>query len=151
MNYIEEEKEKIIKELLDSKKIKPGQLINYTQFLELYEEYKEKMSELDFTEVLGISYSNYFNIKNAKKNAKILKEVEKTIIKEEGKEIVEELLYSNKIKVGQLINYEDFVVLHKPYKDKINENNFAQILGIEYNNFRSMKNVRHKGKNIKER
>ena len=66
MDYIEQEKEKIIEELLKSRKVKAGQSINYAYFKDLYEPYQEKMREIDFAEILGISYSNYGHIKNQK-------------------------------------------------------------------------------------
>ena len=76
MNYIKEEKEKILQELLSSNKIKPEQLIDYKYFLELYETYKDKMSEIEFAKILGISYINYKNIKNKGQRAKVLKRKE---------------------------------------------------------------------------
>ena len=58
MDYIKEE---IIKELIESKKIREGQSINYEEFLSLYEPYKDKISEIEFADILGIKYSNYKN------------------------------------------------------------------------------------------
>lgn len=48
------------------KKVQVGQLINYAEFLELYEPYKGKLSEIDFAKILGISYGNYKSIKYKK-------------------------------------------------------------------------------------
>ena len=62
MKYIDEQ-ERIIKELLQSKKIKADQLIDYKYFKELYKPYEAKMSEAEFAKLLGISYVNYRHIK----------------------------------------------------------------------------------------
>ena len=63
MKYIDEQ-ERIKEELLQSKKIRAGQLIDYAYFKELYKPYEAKMSEVEFAKLLGISYVNYNNIKN---------------------------------------------------------------------------------------
>lgn len=71
MNYIEREKEKIIEELIKENKIRPGQLIDYKYFKEIYEPYKEKMDEKTFAELLGITYPNYMNMKHNGRRVKV--------------------------------------------------------------------------------
>ena len=66
----EEEREEIIEELIRTQKVRVGQSIDYAQFLELYEPYKEKLNEQEFAEILGISYPNYMGIKHQGKKAK---------------------------------------------------------------------------------
>ena len=61
-----EEQERIIEELIQSKKIRAGQLIDYTYFKELYKLYESKIKEVKFATLLGISYSNYSSIKNSR-------------------------------------------------------------------------------------
>ena len=65
MKYIDEQ-ERIIKELLQSKKIKADQLIDYKYFKELYKPYESKITEVEFAILLGIGYVNYGNIKNSR-------------------------------------------------------------------------------------
>ena len=67
------ENNKIKQEVL--KKVQVEQLITYQEFLELYEPYKEEISEIEFAEILGISYGNYLTIKNKETRAKIFKKI----------------------------------------------------------------------------
>ena len=147
----EEEKQEIIEELLNSGKIKPGQLINYESFIEIYESYKEKMTEVEFAELLGISYGNYMNIKHQGIKTKVLRERIEKISEEEKQEIIEELLNSGKVKPGQLINYESFIELYESYKEKMTEVEFAELLGISYGNYMNIKHQGIKTKVLRER
>lgn len=156
MNYLEKEKEEIIKELLDSGKIKPDQLINYSYFLELYIPYIDKMKESAFAEILGISYGSYMHLKNEGKRAIVLKNMQGLLesnerrtkksqdkqaeLSEEEAKIIETLLASKKVEEGQSIDYSYFLELHEPYKEKMQEKQFANILGIKSGNYRRLKN-----------
>ncbi len=135
MDYFEQEKELIIEEIL--KKVRPCELIDYKQFIDLYEQYKNKMSELEFAEILEISYKNFFNVKKYNKRAKILKSKKYILNNEEQETIVKEVL--TKVKAGQSINYDLFTNLYQPYKNRMSEIEFADILEIESYNFYSMK------------
>ncbi|MBQ3145467.1 MAG: hypothetical protein IJB90_02685, partial [Clostridia bacterium] len=142
----EEEKQEIIEELLNSGKVKPGQSINYEYFKELYEPHKEQMAELEFAELLGISYRNYMNIKHRGIKTKVLRERIEKISEEEKQEIIEELLDRGKVKPGQSINYESFKELYEPYKEKMTEVEFAELLGISYSSYTTIK---YQGTNAK--
>ena len=116
--------------------------ITYSEFLAIYEPYKEEISEKEFIHVLGITYGNWQNIKNKGQRAIILKQVktddEKKKLEELKKSIVLDLRkrgYTNK-----KIDYTDFLRLYESYKDKFKESEFASILGISYSNLQSMKN-----------
>ena len=139
-----EEKEKKIEKLLKSRKVKAGQLIDYSYFKELYEPHKEKMEQVEFAEILGISYANFINMKNKPNKTAILIEREEKISEEEKEKVIEKLLKGSKVKAGQLIDYECFKKMYEPYKEKMNEVEFADLLGINYANFISMKNGRNK-------
>ena len=151
MDYIEQEKESIIEELLNSGKVKPGQSINYQYFRELYEPHKEQMSEVEFAKMLGISYSNYMTIKHKGIKTKVLRERIEKISEEEKQEIIEELLNSGKIKPGQLINYESFIEIYESYKEKMTEVEFAELLGISCGNYMNIKHQGIKTKVLRER
>ena len=135
----EEEKKKIIEELLTEEKVKEGQSIDYKEFQDLYEPYKGQMSDYEFAEILGISYSNYNNIKYSGQRAKILKSKQEGLPEEEKKKIIEELLTGEKVKVGQSIDYKEFQDLYEPYKDKMKEREFARLLGISCDNYYKFK------------
>ena len=136
MDFILTEDNKIKEEII--KKVKEGQLINYEKFLELYEPYKEKISEVDFANILGISYANYQSIRNSGTRAKIFKMNYSKLSEEEKEKIKKEII--KKVKEGTSINYEKFLELYEPYKEKISEVDFANILGISYNNHQSIRN-----------
>ena len=151
MNYIEEEKEKIIDELIKSKKIKAVQSINYEYFLEIYKPYKDRMEEKEFAGLLEISYSNFMCMKHQGTKAKVLKNRKKEISEEEKKKIIDELVKSKKIKAGQSINYEYFLEIYEPYRDRMEEKEFALLLGISYSSYMNMKNQGGKTKVLKNR
>ena len=148
MDYLEQEKEQIIEKLLSENKVKPGQSIDYTYFLELYEPYRDGMSEQDFAGILGISNASYTHIKNKETRARVLKDRLVKLSEEKKKEIIEQLISRNKIKPGQLIDYEEFLKLYESYKELMSEHDFAEILGISYGNYNNIKK-RNKGKSIK--
>ena len=66
----EEEKELIIEELLREGKIKSKQSIDYEEFKEIYITYKDRVSEIEFAEILGIKYAALTDIKNKRKKNK---------------------------------------------------------------------------------
>ena len=55
--------------------------IDYNEFLRLYEPYKAKLKESEFANILGISYSNWQNIKYRAQKAIILKPKKSTDMK----------------------------------------------------------------------
>ena len=132
----EEEKDKIKQEILE--KVKVGQLITYTEFFELYKPYDEKMSEIDFAHLLGISYSSYRNMQYKGSKTKIFKKINSKLTEKEEEKIVKEVL--KQVKIGQSITYIEFLELYKPYKEKISEIDFAHLLGITYPNYQSIRN-----------
>ena len=131
-----EDKEKIKEEVL--KKVKPGQLINYKEFLSLYKSYKDKLSEVEFANILNINYSNYNSMRKKGTRARLLKNEQRSIKLEDKEKIKEEVL--KKVKPGQLINYKEFLSLYEPYEDKLSEVEFANILSIGYSNYNNMRN-----------
>ena len=61
----------IIERLLEDSNIQSviGTGIDYSQFLELYMPYSKFMTEVQFAEAIGISYTNYNNLKRRVSNA----------------------------------------------------------------------------------
>lgn len=112
-------------------------VINYDEFLQLYNAYKTEMSESEFAQVIGITYTNWSNMRNANSRARILKPVSKQISEERVNEIKQEIIkagYANK-----LISYEELLQLYEPFKEEITESDFAQMLGITYLNWNNMR------------
>ena len=115
--------------------------ITYSEFLAIYEPYKEEMSEKEFIHVLGISYSSWQNIKNERKKAIILKQ-EKSMDAKKEIEKLELFIVSDLRKRGytdKKIDYNEFLKLYEPYKDRFRESEFADILGMSYASLSSIK------------
>ena len=64
------------------------------------------------------------------------------ISKREKKEIIEGLLRSEKVQVGESIDYLRFQELYQIYAKQMSEQKFAELLDISYSNFINMKNKR---------
>ena len=137
-----EEQEEIKKEIL--KNVRIGQLITYIEFLELYKPYEKRISEIDFAKLLGISYNNFQRFRYPSTKVKIFKKTNLKLTEEEQDEIRQEIL--KQIKEGQLIKYSELLELYKPYKERISEIDFAKLLGINYSNYKSVRNRGTKAK-----
>ena len=116
--------------------------ITYSEFLAIYEPYKEEMSEKEFIQVLGISYASWQSMKNQGTRAIILKREKSEDEKKESEEL-KQMIVSDLIQKGyqnKLIDYKEFLRLYEPYRGKLKESEFANILGISYPNFKNIKN-----------
>ena len=143
----EERKKEIVEELIG--KGYREKSISYEQFKKLYEPYKKEMIEKEFAQILGIKYSNYSRLKSGRGNARILKEKTKKVPEERKKEIVERMI--DKGYKGKLINYEEFKELYKPYQKEMGDKEFAEILGVEYGNYMSLKSGKNNARILKEK
>ena len=115
--------------------------IDYNEFLRLYEPYKEKFEESEFANILGISYGSFSNIKYNGKKAIILKSERSTDEKKKIEEL-KQFIASDLIQKGyrnKSIDYNEFLRLYEPYKAKFKESEFANILGMTYGSFSSIK------------
>ena len=134
-----------LKQIIVSDLIQKGyqnKLIDYKEFLRLYEPYRGKLKESEFANILGISYPNFKNIKNYGQRAIILKK-EKSADEKKELEEIKKFIVSDLIKKGygnKLIDYNEFLRLYEPYKEKFKEKEFAHILGISYENWQYIKN-----------
>ena len=131
----EEERKQIIDHLIEQGYNE--KLIGYSEFLRLYEMYKNIMSEKEFALILGISIDVSFQLmKYHGVKCKIL--VKKEITIERAEKVKQDLLKDGW--VNKKIDYSQFLELYKPYMSEINEVTFARILGINYTTLRNMKN-----------
>lgn len=112
-------------------------LINYSEFLELYEPYKDKLTEVQFAKTLGIPEIKYRNIRYYSCKTYVLKSKKQVNI-DRIRKVREELVlqeYANKT-----IDYLAFKRLYSNYKEEMDEIQFAKILGISYANYMTIKN-----------
>ena len=127
-----------IKEKIQNDLRKAGYLskiINYQEFLTLYENYKLYITEKEFAVILNITEGAYRSIKYSKGRTVILKELQQLTINtnEIRKKILEEG-YLNK-----LITYDEFLKLYNPYKNELKEQEFASILDISLYAYKGLK------------
>ena len=106
-----------------------------TIFFGLYIKYHDIVDEQQFAKILGLTYPNYKAIKNQKKKAIILKDIEteQNIIQQ-----IESDENISKIDRKQ-IDYNEFIKLYNPYSKKITEEAFAEIIGISYYSYINLK------------
>lgn len=96
MSYnFEEEKNRIREDLKARGYV--NKKITYQEFLELYEPYKQEMSEKEFAEIIGLTRSNWINIRYRGYKTTMLKTQP---ISEERKQEIQEELEKKVIKIG---------------------------------------------------
>ena len=130
---IEKEKNEIITTLI--KQGNANRTIDYSQFLTLYAQYKEIMSEEEFAKILGINHEALRNLKRKNTRTLILKQIASEEMKNEIKNQLLQKEYSNK-----KIDYKEFLKLYEQYKNVITEKEFADIIGITYPRYKNIKN-----------
>lgn len=114
-----------------------NKLINYSKFLSLYEPYNDKLTEIQFAKILGISEIKHRNMKYCDNKTYILKS-KKQVGTDRIGEVRKELIlqgYANRT-----IDYLEFKRLYSNYKEEMDEIQFAEILGISYANYMTIKN-----------
>ena len=135
--------DKLISEIRDEliRKGYANKKINYEEFLQLYDPYKGKISESKFALALGLSYVRFSNdLKYKRRNVIILidrEEQEQKFLTEQIKKELKAKGYANK-----KIDYEGFLKIYEPYKEKMSEKKFAGILGISNSFFRQLRSGR---------
>lgn len=130
---IESEKEKIIKELRENGY--SNKTVDYSQFLSLYEKYKELMGEQEFAYMLGLNYDKFRNLRTKGTKTVIL-------IQKASEELRNEIKISLGTQgyINKMIDYSEFLKLYEKYKKIITEKEFADIIGITYARYRDIKN-----------
>lgn len=104
-----------------------NELVDYNQFSALYKPYTRGISETEFYTLLGISYSNFKDLKDGKIRCIILKENTK----------IDEYIRRVKAEVfelgidGTLIDYDTFKKIYSNYSEQFSERQFAKVLGID--------------------
>ena len=115
----EQERDKII--TLLNEQGYTNKKIDYKQFLQLYDEYKNNITEKEFAEIIGITYPCYFRLKNGSKTMILHKAIDREKIRNEV-----ETEYGS-----VFITYEQFLSIYQKYENQINDKTkFAEIIGI---------------------
>lgn len=144
------DKEQIVSELISSGKLQIGEKINHVKFRELFEEYKY-LGVYIFADIIEISEGNIERLSANPGSTTIvlrsrIKQEQKlegsdTDFKGQAKAYVEGLFETDKIHVGQEIDYNSFLELYSNCS-YISENEFATLLGISGFSFQ---NIRYMG------
>lgn len=116
-----------------------NKLITYSEFKKIYEHYKINLTETKFANMLGIPKRNFFAMKNGGKT-RIMPTKKRDISYAEKEKIRAELIKNNY--KNKLINYEIFKNLYKEFGNNMIEVQFAEIIGIQENTYKDMKNNR---------
>ena len=127
----DEERMFIVENLINTKNAKPYEFCDYQRFLELYKGY-ENISEYNFAHILDLSTASFNGIKNNEKKARILKDC---LDKEQ---IVVELITSEKLQIGEEIDYTKFSELFKEY-EYLGVFLFADIIEVSEGNLERLK------------
>lgn len=127
----DEERMRIVENLINTRNARPYEFCNYQRFLELYEGY-ENISEYNFAYMLDISSTSFSHIKNAGKKARILKDC---LDKEQ---IVSELIANGNLQIGEEIDYIKFSELFKEY-EYLGVFLFADIIEISEGNIERLR------------
>lgn len=137
-----ERKQEILQEL--TKKGYENKKISYEEFVQLYTEYKQEMTEVEFADILKVTKDNLNMSKKKQKRITIMKSLKAQ--EERKEEIVAELKqqgYENK-----KITYEEFRKIYKKYEEEMTETDFASLLGVR-ENFYNVKSGKYKTATIK--
>lgn len=117
-------------------------LITYAEFLTLYKQYDNKISEQEFAKVIGITSTKYRNMRYYNNKTYVYGKSKKMVPdKKREKEIYNELI--NRGYANKTIHYQDFLEIYNEFKDEIEEIAFAELIGISYGNFMTFKNARY--------
>ena len=140
------DKEAILSEILASGKLQIGEKIDWQKFSEVYKDY-EYLGIFLFADIIEVSEGNIERLRNNKEATTIVLKSRVPEIKQsdnpknykdKAKEYVKTLFQTNKIHIGQEIQYEEFKELYVPC-NYIAEHEFAALLGISYFRYQNMK------------
>ena len=141
------ENEKILVEIIRKFNLEKGQYIDIKLFEEMYENYKNQYTKLEFAQLLNIKRSNYYSMGSKGTKAKILMNINLT--EENKKMILDEVIRKNDLARYQLISYGtdsrtkiSFQELREEYKVYFTKEEFAELIGIRSSD--TLKNMRTK-------
>lgn len=61
------EKDKLLEEIIKKFDLYKSQIINYDEFSNMYNQYSDKLSEVEFADLLGVKRKTFFSFKSASK------------------------------------------------------------------------------------
>lgn len=152
-----EEKEDILNKLVQENDLQKGSFISYDKrdanvkytFMELYNQYKGSFTEYEFANLLGIKNENLRNLRRNTKNQTIPKA--RVLMNQCATDDEKYEFYKQRIKKdiidkyeGKKIDYEMLHRLYRPYRTKLMEYEFAELIGITREYYRVIKCMKEK-------
>ncbi len=137
---IQEIKERVIIDILNSELMGISPIIDYAKFLRLYKKYEDVISEKEFASILEINYSTMINGTRVKVLKSMPREIEQLIQRNEKtlkRRIIEDIVYSGKIGISQFITYPRFLEFYESYKEILTEKEFGKLLEIRIENIKT--------------
>lgn len=151
----------ITQTLIQEEIVIPGDKINYSKFLDIYEESRKRHSSIShfsqyaFAKLLGIRKSTFTKFKTTQINLQILKSYMPkkkkgyVVSNEERMLIVENLISTKNAKPYEFCDYQRFLELYQGYEN-ISEYNFAYMLDMSTTSFNKIKNSGKKARILKD-
>lgn len=140
------EKDKLLEEIIKKFDLYKSQIINYDEFSNMYNQYSDKLSEVEFADLLGVKRKTFFSFKSAsKKGERGLKILTNRELNNEEKEKLRlELVEEYKLHKDKKISYEYFKKMYKEVKTTLTEIELADLLGISNSNLKNARNTNDK-------
>lgn len=152
-----EEKENILNKIVQENDLQKGDFISYDKkdenvkstFIELYNQYKGSFTEYEFANLLGIKNENLRNIRRSSKKQMIPKArvlMNQCATDDEKYEFYKEKIEKQIIDKyeGKKIDYEMLHRLYRPYRTKLMEYEFAELIGITKEYYYTIKYIKGK-------
>lgn len=141
------EKDKLLEEIIKKFDLYKKQRINCDEFLNMYNQYSDKLSEVEFADLLGVRRKIFIDFKNlSKKNNKrrIIILSNRNLNEKEKTEKILEMIEKYNLSKGKKISYTFFKKMYEDVKSVLTEVEFANLLGIPYFNLNKSRNVKER-------
>lgn len=139
----QEEKEKIIEQMIEQYNLYKKQEITLSFFKEMYDNVRVKLTEVEFAELLGVASKSYATFKSRSKTDKDTKIVilgNRELDNIEKTRTILELVQKYDLYKGQPITYDFFLEIYETLKTYLTQNELIVLLGSSVS---SLKNIRN--------
>lgn len=142
----------LLEEIIKKFDLYKKQQITYDEFLNMYNKYRDKLTEVEFANLLGVKKKSFNDFKRKQKENKnkkltILSNRHLTV-EEENKKMLDLVEKYNLFK-GKKISYGIFKEMHEEVKTVLTEVEFANELGISDSNLRHIRNPKEEARIFK--
>ena len=137
------EKNILLEEIINKFDLYKGERIRYDEFINMYNEYSDKLTEVEFADLLGVRRKVFIDFKNLyekynKRKLTIL--ANRNLSEKEKVEKILEIIEKYNLNKGKKIEYTFFKEMLGEVKTELTEVEFANLLGISDSNLRHSRN-----------